>query len=155
MSTIPPGSLNKNNIAKNIGLDNKTIQNYLDILDETGLIQLIQKNKAGSNILKKTEKIFLDNPDMYKSVGDEIGFETPIGTLREIYFIKMIINSGNKLHYSEIGDYEINGMNFEIGGKNKSLKQIKENLENSYLVKDDILNGSKYEIPLYLFGFLY
>ena len=155
MATIPPGELNKNNIAKNIGLDNKTIQNYLDILQETGLIELILKNKAGSNILKKTEKIFLDNTDLYKSVSDEIGFETPVGTLREIYFIKMILNSGNKLHYSEIGDYIVSDINFEIGGKNKSLKQIKDHRENSYLVKDDILVGSKYEIPLYLMGFLY
>lgn len=155
MATIPPGELNKNNIAKNIGLDNKTIQIYLDILQETGLVELILKNKAGSNILKKTEKIFLDNTDLYKSISDEIGFKTPIGTLREIYFIKMIKNSGNKLHYSEIGDYVVNNTNFEIGGKNKSLKQIKDNLENSFLVKDDILNGTKYEIPLYLFGFLY
>lgn len=155
IATIPPGELNKNNIAKNIGLDNKTIQNYLEILQETGLIKLILKNKAGSHLLKKTEKIFLDNTDLYKSVSAEVGFETPIGTLREIFFIKMILNSGNKLHYSEIGDYIIGDTNFEIGGKNKSLKQIKDNLENSFLVKDDILSGSKYEIPLYLFGFIY
>ncbi len=155
MATIPPGELNRNNIAKNIGLDNKTIQNYLDILQETGLIQFILKNKAGSNILKKTEKIFLDNTDIYRSTSEEIGFETPIGTLREIFFIKMLLNSGNKIHFSEIGDYQINNINFEIGGKNKDLKQIKNNLENSYLVKDDIITGSKYEIPLYLFGFLY
>jgi predicted AAA+ superfamily ATPase len=147
--------LNRNNISKNIGLDNKTIQNYLDILQETGLIQFIIKNKSGSNILKKTEKIFLDNTDIYKSTSEEIGFKTPVGTLREIFFIKMIINSGNIIHFSEIGDYKINNFNFEIGGKNKDLKQIKNNLENSFLVKDDIIAGSKYEIPLYLFGFLY
>jgi predicted AAA+ superfamily ATPase len=39
LATIPPGKINRNNIAKNIGLDNKTIQNYLDILAETGLAQ--------------------------------------------------------------------------------------------------------------------
>ena len=93
--------------------------------------------------------------DIYKSISEEIGFETPIGTLREIFFIKMIINSGNKIHFSEIGDYEINNINFEIGGNNKSLKQINSNLDNSFLVKDDLLTGSKYEIPLYMFGFLY
>jgi len=155
MATIPPGELNKNNIAKNIGIDNKTIQNYLEILQETGLIELILKNKSGSQILKKTEKIFLDNPDIYRSTSEEIGFETPVGTLREIYFIKMIQNSQNIIHYSDIGDYTVNNINFEIGGKNKSLKQIKDHLETSYLVKDDIVSGNKYEIPLYLFGFLY
>lgn len=155
MATIPPGELNKNNIAKNIGLDNKTIHKYLEILHETGLIQLIIKDKSGSNLLKKTEKIFMDNTDLYIATSNEIGFETPVGTLREIFFIKMILNSGLKVHYSEIGDYTVNGINFEIGGKNKGLKQIKNNLENSYLVKDDIVVGSKYEIPLYVFGFLY
>ncbi|HBD95595.1 MAG: ATPase [Spirochaetes bacterium GWF1_31_7] len=155
LATIPPGELNKNNISKNSGLDNKTVQHYLDILQETGLIQMIIKNQAGSTILKKTEKIFLDNTDLYKSVSKEIGFETPVGTLREIFFIKMILNSGNTIHYSETGDYSIQDIIFEIGGKNKTLKQIKHTLENSFLVKDDIVFGSKYEIPLYLFGFLY
>ncbi|MGD1831320.1 MAG: ATP-binding protein [Spirochaetaceae bacterium] len=155
MATIPPGELNRNSISKNIGLDNKTIQNYLEILQETGLIQLILKNKSGSNLLKKTEKMFLDNPDIYKSTSEEIGFVTPVGTLREIFFIKMMMNSGNTIHFSEVGDFSVNDLNFEIGGKNKDLKQIKNNLENSYLVKDDIITGSKYEIPLYLFGFLY
>ena len=155
MATIPPGELNRNNISKNIGLDNKTVQNYLNILQETGLIQLIMKNKAGSNILKKTEKIFLDNADLYTSTSEEIGFETPIGTLREIFFIKMILNSGNKIHFSEVGDFTVNNINVEIGGKSKNLKQIKDHLDNSFLVKDNILTGSKYEIPLYLFGFLY
>ena len=67
----------------------------------------------------------------------------------------MILNSGNTIHYSETGDYSIQDIIFEIGGKNKTLKQIKHTLENSFLVKDDIVFGSKYEIPLYLFGFLY
>lgn len=155
LATIPPGEINVNNISKHIKLDNKTVQHYLDILQETGLIQQIVKNRSGSNILKKTEKIFLDNTDIYKSISTEIGFESHIGTLREIFFIKMIINSGYKIHYSEIGDYIVNNKIFEIGGKNKSLKQIKNKLDISYLIKDDIIFGSKCEIPLYLFGFLY
>ncbi|WP_156922586.1 hypothetical protein [Lebetimonas sp. JH292] len=42
---------------------------------------------------------------------------------------------------------------FEIGGKNKTKKQIK-NLENAYIIKDNIEIGFD-EIPLWLFGFLY
>lgn len=155
LSTIPPGELNRNSIAKNIGLDNKTIQNYLNILKETGLIELISENKSGSAVLKQTGKMYLDNPDLYKAIIKEIGHESKIGTIREIFFIKMLKNSGNKVYYSKTGDFEINRTIFEIGGKNKTKKQIKNNLDNAYLVKDDILYGSKYEIPLYLFGFLY
>jgi hypothetical protein len=155
LATIPPGELNKNSISKNIGLDNKTIQNYLNILQETGLIELIGKNKSGSNILRSTEKMYLDNPDLYQSISEEIGHESKIGTIREIFFIKMIKNAGYKIHYSKTGDFEVAHTLFEVGGKNKTKKQIKNNLDNAYLVKDDILYGSRHEIPLYLFGFLY
>ena len=99
--------------------------------------------------------MYLDNPDLYTAITEEIGYESNIGTIREIFFIKMITNSGGKIFYSKTGDFEINNILFEIGGKNKKLKQIKNNLNNAYLVKANILYGSKYEIPLYLFGFLY
>ena len=112
-------------------------------------------NKSGGNILKKTEKIFLDNPDLYLSIIDEIGFEVKTGTIREIFFIKMIKNAGHSLFYSRTGDFEVDGNIFEIGGKNKTGKQIKAAGDKGYLVKDDILYGNRRELPLYLFGFLY
>jgi hypothetical protein len=43
---------------------------------------------------------------------------------------------------------------FEIGGKNKSFKQIKD-IENSFVVEDDIEIDFNNKIPLWLFGFLY
>ncbi len=43
---------------------------------------------------------------------------------------------------------------FEIGGKNKTKKQIKE-LDNAFVVKDLIEIGVLNQIPLWLFGFLY
>jgi predicted AAA+ superfamily ATPase len=155
IGTIPPGKLNRNNIAKNIGLDNKTIQTYLSIMEDTGLVTLIANEKTQSTILKSIEKIYLDNPNLYQSIMNETGFETNIGSVREIFFINMIRNSGGKIFYSSIGDFVSEGYYFEIGGKNKKSTQIKEVIDKAYLVKDDIIFGSKHEIPLYLFGFLY
>jgi hypothetical protein len=43
---------------------------------------------------------------------------------------------------------------FEIGGKNKTYKQI-ANIENSFIAADNIEIGYKNTIPLWLFGFLY
>jgi len=154
-ATIPPGKLSRNNIAKNIGLDNKTIGKYLSILEETGLLTLVASKKAGSNLLKQTEKIYLNNSNLYQAIISEIGYSSSIGSIREIFFVNMIRNSGRQLYYSSTGDFEVDGTVFEVGGKGKSLKQIRKSLSNSYLVKDDILYGSSYEIPLYLFGFLY
>ncbi len=155
IGTIPPGELNRNNIAKNIGLDNKTIQSYLSIMEDTGLVTLISSEKSQSTILKSTEKIYLENPNLYQSIMNETGFETSVGSVREIFFINMIRNSGKKIFYSTIGDFVSEGYFFEIGGRNKKSAQIQQVIEKAYLVKDDIVFGSKYEIPLYLFGFLY
>lgn len=155
VSTIPPGELNRNSVSKHIGLDNKTVSNYLSILKETGLIELIRENKSGSAMLKSTEKIFLDNPDLYRCVAEEVGHPPGMGTLREIFFLKMMQNAGHIPYYSKTGDYEVEGIVFEIGGKNKTRKQIKAAKSSSFVVKDDILYGSKRDIPLYLFGFLY
>ncbi len=155
MATIPPGELNRNSIAKHIQLDNKTVNNYLNILNETGLACLVRKNQSGSSLLKGVEKIYLDNPNLYRAIGDEIGLSYKKGTVREIFFIKMLKNAGEKIFYSDIGDFTVRETNFEIGGKNKTKKQLKENMKNSFLVKDDILFPHGHTLPLYLFGFLY
>ncbi len=53
------------------------------------------------------------------------------------------------------GDFIIDGkVTFEIGGKNKSFKQL-SGVDHSFLALDDIELGSNRTIPLWLFGFLY
>lgn len=55
---------------------------------------------------------------------------------------------------SKISDFEINGITFEVGGKNKKGQQIKE-AQSGYLVKDDLEYASGHSIPIWMFGFLY
>ena len=43
---------------------------------------------------------------------------------------------------------------FEVGGKGKTFKQIKDE-PNSYIAYDDVEIGTGNKIPLWLFGFLY
>jgi len=59
------------------------------------------------------------------------------------------------VEYSEQSDFLIdNKYTFEIGGKGKTNKQIK-NIKNSFIISDDIDYGIQNKIPLWLFGFLY
>ena len=51
-------------------------------------------------------------------------------------------------------DFLIEGMTFEVDGKNKKRKQI-ESVENGYVVKDDIERGFLNTIPLRAFGLNY
>lgn len=155
IATIPPGELNRNSIAKTIQLDYKTVQTYLHILEETGLVSLLSSNQGGSAVLKAREKVYLENSNLYAAIAGQTGHEVNEGSIREIFFVSMLRNAGKHVFYSTTGDFEVEGTIFEVGGRNKGIKQIKAHLGNAFLVKDDILYGNRYEIPLYLFGFLY
>ena len=73
-----------------------------------------------------------------------------------LYFINSLKAAGLYPNYNKlIGDFKVKDYFFEIGGKSKTRKQIKNDLKNSFLVKDDILMADNISIPLYLFGFLY
>ena len=74
--------------------------------------------------------------------------------MRETFFI-------NQLSYNHIVEYPNNGdfwvdkkFLFEIGGKSKSGKQIKDT-SNAYIAADNIEYGFDKKIPLWLFGMLY
>lgn len=155
-TTIKPGELKVSNLSRNLQIDIKTLNSYLDMLIETGLLCKIGVKKSGGALLRKKEKYFLDNVNLYNVISSETGLEHRNGTTRELFFIKSLINADLKLFYSDIGDYSCNDIFFEIGGKDKTTKQIKDHLDTSYLVKDNILTGeNSHSIPLYLFGFLY
>ena len=80
------------------------MQNYLEILHNTGLCYLLKRKKSSSEILKSTEKIYLENPNLYAAVSLASGHKNEIGTIREIFAIAMLKNSGQKVFYSTTGD---------------------------------------------------
>jgi hypothetical protein len=55
---------------------------------------------------------------------------------------------------SPVSDFEINGKNFEAGGRKKGKKQ-NEDIQDGYVVKDDIEYVHDNQVPLWMFGFLY
>jgi len=71
-----------------------------------------------------------------------------------VFFLNQL-QTLHKISYSEVGDFLVNQkFVFEIGGKNKTYKQI-ANIENSFIAADNIEIGYRNTIPLWLFGFLY
>ena len=74
--------------------------------------------------------------------------------MREVFFVSML-KPNQDVHLPLIGDFLVDKKyTFEIGGKNKDLSQIK-NVTQAYLAIDDIEQGYKNRIPLWLWGFLY
>ncbi|NOQ31498.1 MAG: hypothetical protein GQ570_10275 [Helicobacteraceae bacterium] len=119
---------------------------------------MISATSRGEAIIKKPEKIYLDNPNMFKVL-----CQTPdIGTLRESFFSGIVCNAEHSITASKKGDFIIDEKyTIEVGGKSKSFKQTSvplegiKDMDNSYVVADDMEVGSGNKIPLYLFGFLY
>jgi len=146
-----PYKPNITTLAASVEVDPKTLYVYLDALQKTRIIRMVSATSRGEEIIKKPEKIYLDNPNIF-----HVLCQNPdIGTLRESFFSGAVCNAGHNITASKKGDFLLDSkFTIEVGGKGKSFKQIKD-MQNSFVVADGIEVGSGNKIPLYLFGFLY
>lgn len=145
-----PYELNISKLSTKIEINRNTLYNYLHYLEAGSLTKTVRQVSKGDGILIKPEKLYLNNTNLNFSYCDN----HEIGTLREQFFVNQV-QLDHTIHYSKIGDFLVDGKYIvEIGGKNKSFKQI-ENVENSFVISDDIEIGVGNKIPLWLFGFLY
>jgi len=146
-----PYKPNMRTLSEAVELDNKTLYSYLNALVAGKIIRMIHTNSRGESIIKKPEKIYLDNPNIFYSLCSS----SHIGTLRESFIASSLENAQYTITTSSKGDFIIDKLyTIEVGGKNKSFKQIKD-IENSFVIADDIEVGFGNKIPLWLFGFLY
>ncbi len=132
--------------------DERTLKQYMNIIEEAGIISLLHKNDKKMSGLKKADKIYPDNTCQLYALSANQSVDK--GTLREVFFISML-KAHYEVHLPQIGDFLIDKKyTIEVGGKNKDLGQIK-NISHAYLALDDIEQGYQQKIPLWLFGFLY
>ena len=155
LASVPPGEVNTNNIAKNIAVAHQTVYHYLEILENVGLIQMIFPFEGGNQYLRKPQKIFLHNTTLFYTCQQLVGEPLCKGTLRELYFIQALRDATHPIYYSNQGDFRTKDSIFEIGGKNKTNKQIINADLPAFVIKDDSLIAIKNNIPLLFFGFLY
>jgi len=148
--TSKPYELNITNLSKKIGINRNTLYQYIYYLSMGNIFMALKAKAKGDTIFSKPQKLYLNNPNLSFSYCQS----NEIGTLREQFFLNMLSQNHTVL-YPKMGDFMVDEKyTFEIGGKNKSFEQIK-NIENSFVVADDIEIGFKNKIPLWLFGFLY
>ena len=129
--------------------DSRTLKEYFIKLEDAGILKLLMKaGSKGLSKLEKPEKIYLNNTNLLSIV------DANTGTMRETFFLN-ITSKAHHVTYPKKGDFLVDDTYlFEVGGKSKSFKQIKD-IPHSYVAADDIEVGSGHKIPLWLFGFLY
>ena len=142
---------NIDNLSKRIVIHRNTLLSYLYYLQETRLTNHLHKDISGINRLQKPEKIYLENTNLAYTLAEN---NTDIGNIRETFFLNQL-SYHHTVEYPNSGDFWVDKkFLFEIGGKSKSGKQIKDT-SNAYIVADNIEYGFDKKIPLWLFGMLY
>lgn len=150
ISRSVPFKPNFTEIGRAISSDRGTVADHMVYMEKSTLIRQLNFAPDGMELVQKVDKIYLGNTCFIYALADE---NPEIGNIRETFFYcAMCVN--HKVTSSPVADFLVKGHTFEVGGKSKKQKQIK-NVNDAFVVKDDIENAYMNIIPLWTFGFNY
>ena len=147
-----PFKHNYSKLGRDLGISRNVLPEYMHLLEKAGLISLLPEKVKGMKMLEKIEKVYLQNPN----IAYALSVANPdVGSIRESLFFTWT-SVRHKVTSSSVADFEVDGITFEIGGRNKTQRQIiGAETERSYVVRDDIEYTGMKSVPLWMFGFLY
>jgi predicted AAA+ superfamily ATPase len=145
-----PFKPNMSKISEMLAISRNNIADYLLYMEEAGMVSQLRFETKGIRGLGKVDKVYLDNTNLVCNLSKD---NPNKGNIRETFFMNQL-RVAHPIVSSKIADFTIDTFDFEIGGKNKSSKQIKT-AANGFVVKDDIETGFLNTIPLWHFGLLY
>jgi predicted AAA+ superfamily ATPase len=153
MSTVSesvPFKPNYTSLSQVLGVSRNLLPEWFAYMEKAGLIMQLRDDTGGIRGLGKVDKVYIDNTALMYMLGRE---NTDIGNVRETFFL----NQTRVMHdviTSSVSDFQIGKYTFEVGGKNKTQKQI-AGVSDAFVVKDDIEIGYQNVIPLWVFGLMY
>jgi uncharacterized protein len=151
LSRAVPFTPNTNKLAEDLGIGRNRILVMLDILEKAQLIRNLRSSVHGMSLMNKPDKIYLNNTSLVHALADG---KPEKGNLRETLFYAHLQDAGLTVGYPKQGDFLVaNKFTFEVGGKDKTMQQIK-GVKDAYIAADDLERGVGNKIPLWLFGFL-
>ena len=137
-------------LANEIKVSRNDIPVYLLYMEKAGMIGQLRDETGGMRGLGKTEKVYLDNPNIIYALSGE---NANIGNVRETFFYNQT-RLNQDVTSSKVTDFTIGKYVFEVGGAKKSHRQVKD-VTNSYIVRDDTEYANGDILPLWSFGLLY
>jgi uncharacterized protein len=138
-------------LAEKTAIHRNTLNNYLHFLEQAKIISLMHPAGRSTSILQKPEKIYLNNTNLLFALAEN---KVEKGNLRETFFHSQV-SAVHTIELPRKGDFLVdNEFTFEVGGKEKSEKQI-AGIKNARVVKDEKDYAAGNSIPLWMFGCLY
>lgn len=145
-----PFKPNVSALARKLDLSRDSVYQYIYQLRDARLLNTLSAEGKGVATLQKPDKIYLENPNLAYALRTN----PDIGNLRETFLLGQLLNKGLEVHAPASGDFLVEGLTIEVGGKGKSAAQVQDAAD--YLVAaDDIEVGFGKKAPLWVFGFLY
>ncbi len=145
-----PFKPNMTSIGASLSASRNNITDYCLFIEEAGMITQLRDATGGIRGLGKVDKIYLDNTNLIYALADD---NSNRGNLRESFFLNQLRVKYDVM-VSPVADFLIGDFTFEVGGKNKGLKQI-QGIDKAFVAKDDIELGYLNTIPLWHFGLTY
>ena len=145
-----PFKPNMSKIATQLNISRNNLADYFLFMEEAGMVSQLRSQTQGISALGKVDKVYLDNTNLLYVLALENAIK---GNIRETFFMNQV-RVVHEVKSSVYADFTIDEMDFEVGGKNKGLKQIK-NAPKGFVVKDDLEQGYLNILPLWHFGLLY
>ncbi len=150
LAALPPQTPKMNRLYAELDTERQQGLKILYALERAGLLNLLASDFDALDNLSSPEKIYCENTNLMYALTPD----ADIGTAREAFFLNQVAN-GHAVTYPKKGDFLVDDRwLFEIGGKGKTFKQIKD-VPDSFVVNDGVEIGFGNKIPLWLFGFLY
>ena len=149
VSESVPFKPNYTSLSQVLGVSRNLLPEWFAYMEKAGLIMQLRDDTGGIRGLGKVDKVYIDNTALMYMFGQD----TEIGNVRETFFM----NQTRVMHdviTSSVSDFQIEKYTFEVGGKNKTQKQI-VGVPNAFVVKDDIEIGYQNVIPLWVWGLMY
>jgi len=145
-----PFKPNYSKLSRELEISRNQLPDYISYIESSGIFNSLKEKGSSDAILQKIEKLYLNNSNIAYAISDS---NPDKGNIRETMFLTWMRENHN-VTSSKISDFEIDGVTFEVGGKNKTGKQVKE-ADVAFLVKDDIEYAFGNSIPIWMFGFVY
>lgn len=137
-------------LARKLDLSRDSVYQYIYQLKDARLLNTLSAEGKGISTLQKPDKLFLENTNLAFALRER----PEIGNIRETFVLNQLLNAGLKVNSPGEGDFYVDGLTIEVGGKSKTTSQVKH-LDNYLIAADEIETGGENKVPIWLFGFLY